>query len=156
MTAPSPEIIAQVRAEYGPRVLLGFSRGKDSLAAWGGADRKGRSQLKGMEMAKDALSVDMADLSDSNGTRARYSMGGGTGTGNFGVAPIDCCKGASMGPPSAKMLSDGDRGAGMPVKHSKGMMPAQAAPDHGPHGPMDTGKKMPMGGMQKRSGDMTI
>lgn len=34
MTAASPEIIAQVRAEYGPRVLLGFSRGKDSLAAW--------------------------------------------------------------------------------------------------------------------------
>lgn len=34
MTAPSEEIIRQVRAEYGPRIMLGFSRGKDSLAAW--------------------------------------------------------------------------------------------------------------------------
>jgi hypothetical protein len=31
---PSSEIIAQVRAEFGPRTLLAFSCGKDSIAAW--------------------------------------------------------------------------------------------------------------------------
>ena len=34
MTAPSAEIIRQVRAEYGPRTLLAFSRGKDAIASW--------------------------------------------------------------------------------------------------------------------------
>ena len=34
MTAPSAEIIRQVRADYGPRTLLAFSRGKDAIASW--------------------------------------------------------------------------------------------------------------------------
>lgn len=34
MTAPSEEIIRQVREEYGPRVLLAFSRGKDAIASY--------------------------------------------------------------------------------------------------------------------------
>lgn len=34
MTAPSSEIIAQVREEFGPKTLLAFSCGKDSIAAW--------------------------------------------------------------------------------------------------------------------------
>lgn len=33
-TPPSLDLIKAVRAEFGPRILLGFSRGKDSLAAW--------------------------------------------------------------------------------------------------------------------------
>ena len=86
----------------------------------------------------------MDDMNDSNNTRARYSMAGGTASSDFGVKKIDCCQGASMGSPAPKMLSDSERGAGMPVKHTRGKMPSQANADHGPHG------------MQKRSGDMAI
>lgn len=99
---------------------------------------------------------DMADMSDANNTRARYSMAGGSASPDFGVKKIDCCQGPSMGSPAPKMLSDSERGAGMPVKHTSGKMPSQSQTDHGPHGPMDTSKKMPMGGMSKRAGDMAI
>ena len=34
MTAPSSEIVREVRAKYGPRTLLAFSCGKDSIAAY--------------------------------------------------------------------------------------------------------------------------
>ncbi|MGO9683591.1 MAG: hypothetical protein ACLPTZ_13565 [Beijerinckiaceae bacterium] len=34
MTAPSSEIIREVRAKFGPRTMLSFSRGKDAIAAW--------------------------------------------------------------------------------------------------------------------------
>ena len=34
MTAPSEQIIQQVRAECGPRIMLSFSRGKDCIAAY--------------------------------------------------------------------------------------------------------------------------
>ena len=34
MTAPSSEIVRQVRAEYGPRTMIAFSRGKDALGAY--------------------------------------------------------------------------------------------------------------------------
>jgi hypothetical protein len=61
-----------------------------------------------------------------------------------------------MGSTAPKMLSDSERGAGMPVKHTKGKMPSQANADHGPHGYGSGQAKMPMGGMAKRSGDMAI
>lgn len=99
---------------------------------------------------------DNADMSDANGTRARYNMAGGSASSDFGVQKIDSHRGPSMGPTTPKMLSDSERGAGMPVKHTSGKMPSQAMPDHGPHGPLDTSKRMPMGGMAKRSGDMAI
>jgi hypothetical protein len=81
-------------------------------------------------------------------------MAGGSASSDFGVRKIDCCQGPSMGSTAPKMLSDDERGAGMPVKHTKGQMPSQSQVDHGPHG-YDTAK-MPMGGMSKRSGDMAI
>jgi hypothetical protein len=34
MTAPSAEIVRQVRAEFGPKTMLAFSRGKDAIASW--------------------------------------------------------------------------------------------------------------------------
>lgn len=34
MTAPSEQIIAEVRAKHGPRTMLAFSRGKDAIASW--------------------------------------------------------------------------------------------------------------------------
>lgn len=98
---------------------------------------------------------DVDDMSDSNNTRARYSMAGGSASPDFGVKKIDSGKGPSMGSPAPKMLSDSERGAGMPVKHTRGKMPSQAMPDHGDHG-YGSGAKMPMGGMSKRSGDMAI
>ena len=75
-------------------------------------------------------------IKDANdGLRQRYAEGtnGGLAGGNFGVKPLDCCQGPSMGPPSGSTMKDGERGAGMPVKHTSGKMPSQAMPDHGPH-----------------------
>jgi hypothetical protein len=71
----------------------------------------------------------------NDGLRQHYAdaTGGDLAGGNFGVKPMDACKGYNMGSPAPKMLKDGERGAGMPVKHTPGKMPSQAQIDHGPH-----------------------
>ncbi len=72
-----------------------------------------------------------------SGMSPRKAMASGlSDKGNFGVEPMF---GRDTGPhPDLKKggahLEDHERGIGMPVQHTKGMMPAQAAPDHGPHG----------------------
>lgn len=70
------------------------------------------------------------------GVRQHEAMatGGGMAKCDFGVKPWDCHDGARMGnDPEKGPMADGARGADKPVKHTKGKMPAQAGPDHGPH-----------------------
>jgi hypothetical protein len=74
-----------------------------------------------------------------SGVPQRKNMAAGDGQmsgGDFG-----CCKiesGPSMAPVSEMTkghVADGDkRGAGMPVKHTRGKFPSQSEVDHGPHG----------------------
>jgi hypothetical protein len=71
-----------------------------------------------------------------NGVRQRAAMAsdGAMAKGDFGVKPWSCHDGDKMGnDPMKGPIGDGARSAGKPVKHSKGKMPAQAGPDHGPH-----------------------
>lgn len=84
----------------------------------------------------------MADaMAGGNGYSPRKAMAmGKTDGGSFGVekgmpgaggrkmSPDHMAKTGEMG-----AMDDGDRGIGMPIQHSKGMQPAQAAPKHGPH-----------------------
>lgn len=81
-------------------------------------------------------------LNGANGMKPRKAMASGDSmpTGDFGVAPL--AKTASHGPRHNSEdtmkrgpRSDGDRAGGAPIKHTRGMMPAQAAADHGPHRP---------------------
>lgn len=69
--------------------------------------------------------------------RKNMAMGEGCATGDFGVKPLDHSKGPAMSSEADMKKShvgDGDRrGAGKPVKHTKGEFPSQSAPDHGPH-----------------------
>lgn len=82
----------------------------------------------------------------NDGLKQHQNMarGDGVASGDFGCQPI--ASGPAMAPVSEMTKGhtpDGDRrGAGMPVKHTKGKHPSQAMPDHGPHGPM-MGKDMP-------------
>ena len=86
----------------------------------------------------------MVEKNANDGVRQRYAegVGGEMAKGDFGVRPLDERKGASMGEPKGKMLKDGDRGAGMPVKHTPGKMPSQAQPDHGPHMAAKSGERL--------------
>lgn len=71
-----------------------------------------------------------------SGVRQRKAMatGGKMAEGDFGVKPWTCHDGDKMGNDPKKVpIGDGDRGAGKPVKHTKGKMGGQAEVDHGPH-----------------------
>lgn len=81
-------------------------------------------------------------MASGDGMSPRKAMGSGKGDsgGNFGVEGFgDAHSGMGMHPDAkagtgAKgMMDDGDRAIGMPVHHTKGHHPAQAAPNHGPH-----------------------
>lgn len=86
-----------------------------------------------------------AVMGGSKGMSPRKAMGHGMGEGggNFGVESYEAAHG---GPPETHpdqkamtgakgAMADGERGIGMPVHHTKGHHPAQAAPDHGPTHP---------------------
>lgn len=70
----------------------------------------------------------------SKGMSPRKAMASEKSPGNFGVetvlkgTPHPDVQSASRGE-----MADNSRGVGMPVGGSKSMMPAQGAPDHGPH-----------------------
>lgn len=63
------------------------------------------------------------------------AMGGDMPSGDFGVEKMDHCDGGDHPDRhmSHKPMHDDERGAPGPVHHSKGHMPAQANPRHGPH-----------------------
>jgi len=74
--------------------------------------------------------------------RKAMASGKGDGGGNFGVENYADMHGSAETHPDAKAMTgakgamaDGDRGIGMPVMHTKGHHPAQAAPNHGPTHP---------------------
>lgn len=72
------------------------------------------------------------------GVRQHKAMAtdGAMASGDFGVKKFDCYDGMNMNSESMASrgaMGDGSRGADKPVRHTKGKMPAQANPDHGPH-----------------------
>ncbi len=70
------------------------------------------------------------------GVRQREAMatGGEMAKGDFGVKPWGHHDGEKMdNDPTKGPVGDGKRGAERPIRHTKGKMPAQAGPDHGPH-----------------------
>lgn len=61
------------------------------------------------------------------------ARGGSSDGGSFGVQQLSSLsRGGSTAGQGSMKLSDGQRGAGTPIKHTRGKSPAQAAPDHGP------------------------
>lgn len=68
---------------------------------------------------------------DGIGQRHAMGMGGDMAAGNFGVKPIDCCDGKSMGPPTASKLGDGERMP--PASGGRGKMAKPGEVDHGRH-----------------------
>lgn len=85
-----------------------------------------------------------AIMGGSAGMSPRKAMGHGmgAGSGNFGVEDFEAMHGPSETHPDAKartgakpVMEDHERAIGMPVHHTKGHHPAQAAPDHGPTHP---------------------
>jgi hypothetical protein len=87
-------------------------------------------------MAKDGMDGSM-------GMSPRKAMASGktSGDGSFGVEDFGGMNGGKTHPDRMAgtgmkgAMSEADRGAPPAVHHTKGMMPAQAAPDHGPHAP---------------------
>ena len=74
----------------------------------------------------------------------KEAAGPATSGGSFGVKSYDSMHGAPENEDRGmghEAMDDGERGIGMPIHHTKGHMPAQAAPDHGPHRAMHHGKK---------------
>ena len=76
----------------------------------------------------------MADMMDGGkGMSPRKAMAGGADGGNFGVGKIVNKAGEH---PDRNMghepMADSDRAIGDPIHHSRDMLPAQAAPKHGP------------------------
>lgn len=67
--------------------------------------------------------------------RKNNAMGDGIMGSNetFGCKQMGESKGPNMGSSKSEIMKDDDRGAGKPVKHTSGKMPAQAAADHGKH-----------------------
>ena len=75
-----------------------------------------------------------------NGVRQHKEMAMGKSVegegGNFGVAPFSQVNGGGptmSGGHSHEPMGDHERGVGKHISRGKGMMGAQAAPDHGPH-----------------------
>lgn len=75
--------------------------------------------------------------------RKAMASGMGDGAGNFGVESHQAAHGGpSEIHPDQKVrtgakgaVADGERGIGAAIHHTKGHLPAQAAPDHGPTHP---------------------
>lgn len=75
--------------------------------------------------------------------RKAMGMGKGDGGGNFGVESYEKAHGGPSethpdrvaGTGSKGMMADGDRGIGGAIQHTKGQLPAQASPNHGPTHP---------------------
>lgn len=75
-------------------------------------------------------------MKDDAGIPQHKGMACGDGAmegSTFGVMPLTAMRGMEMDGPKSKMLGMEDRGAGSPVKHTRGKMPSQAQADHGPH-----------------------
>lgn len=92
-------------------------------------------------MAKKS-SGDMMAGGDGMSPRKAMASGKGDGGGNFGVDAYGNMHGGAGMHPDAKAgtgamgaMDDGDRGIGDPVHHTKGHLPAQASPNHGPTHP---------------------
>jgi hypothetical protein len=65
------------------------------------------------------------------------AIGGDMPSGNFGVEPIAKVRDGGAGRDGGKRsryLDVNERGAGKPVKLTRGRLPSQAEPDHGPTG----------------------
>lgn len=84
----------------------------------------------------------MSKMDGGFGMSPRKAMAGGADSGNFGVESYASQHGASETHPdmTAKTghkgpMADGERGIGESVMHTKGHLPAQAHPDHGPTHP---------------------
>lgn len=84
--------------------------------------------------------------------RKAMASGMGDGGGNFGVKSFMETNGGmqhpdhKMGTGAKGHMRDGERGIGGAITHTKGMHPAQAAPDHGPTHPSGHGKSHSYGG----------
>jgi len=70
--------------------------------------------------------------------KPRKVLGGATEGGDFGCKSIESMSAGqhpdhAMGTGEKPAMKDGERGIGGGIQHTKGMMPAQAAPNHGPH-----------------------
>ena len=82
-------------------------------------DDRGMDGGMGMSPRK-AISSSMIKGGDNFGVKAIHS-GGSENTDR------------TMGTGMKREMGDGERGIGDSVMHTKGKMPAQASPDHGPH-----------------------
>lgn len=98
---------------------------KHSLSGHGRVDRDGGEAIMG----------------GSKGMSPRKAMGSMAG-GSFGVENYEDMHGPAETHPDAKAMTgakgamdDGERGIGGAIHHTKGHLPAQAAPDHGPTHP---------------------
>jgi hypothetical protein len=80
-------------------------------------------------------------MESGDGMSPRKAMASGKGgEGNFGVQSYEEEHGGMGTHPDAKAgtgakgaMEDHERGIGHPIHHTKGHLPAQAAPGHGPH-----------------------
>lgn len=85
-----------------------------------------------MKKAKNSM------MAGGEGMSPRKAMAGGTDSGNFGVSSYESQHGPKETHPDRMAgtnkkgaMSDGERGIGSSIMHTKGHHPAQAAPDHG-------------------------
>ena len=75
-------------------------------------------------------------MNDGIRQHKRIAMGSKEDGGASGVKPLSSFAMSTEQPTEAEFpeaMSNGERGAGMPIHHSKDKLPAQAAPDHGDH-----------------------
>lgn len=111
---------------FAKRAGVAQSVGRDFVSADAAAGKFG----KGKSMKND--------MDGGAGMSPRKVMAGGTDKGDFGVSTYPGegmgahpDHSASTGTKGA--MSDGERASTGSVHHSKGMLPAQANADHGPH-----------------------
>jgi len=125
-------------AAFAKTVGMAQKVGRDFVAADKAA---GKFPAKEPKMAKKSPNESSA-MAGGAGMSPRKAMASGkTGGAGFDVEPFHEMNGGMAHPDHAAhtgmkgAMEDGDRGAGPGVHHTKGRMPAQAAPDHGPHHP---------------------
>jgi hypothetical protein len=116
---------------FAKKAGIAQSVGRDFIAA---DDAAGKFS-KGTTMAKRE-----GAYGSEKGMNQHKAMAGAGGD-SFGAEPFHEAQGhMGMHPDHAARtgqkgaMEDHERGAPPAVHHTKGMMPAQAAPDHGPHG----------------------
>ena len=114
---------------FAKKVGIAQSVGRDFAAA----DAASGKFSKGKPMAKH-------EMGSESGMSPRKTMASGGG-GSFGVEPYAQAHPSTGVHPDhashlgmAGAMEDHERGAPPAHHHTKGHMPAQAAPDHGPHG----------------------